>query len=187
MANLLSNTILNHGTQKSQSSDNPQQPVIISSVPRDQLKLQKNIRIYAINYLKEFSFTLSILPTKEEYEKLVEQKRQLLLEEIQRESLEKLRLYEIDAKKQQLKGGNYSSGAAQGGTFINNSDGWVPTVNNNNFENHNNDNDPIKLQIQVVENYLIEARKQGRHEEIEIFENNLKELKSIISNRNTDN
>lgn len=77
---LKSNTILNFGTQKTQSNDNPQQPVIISSVSRDQLKLQKNIRIYAINYLKEFSFTLSILPTKEEYEKLVEQKRQLLID-----------------------------------------------------------------------------------------------------------
>ena len=141
--------------------------------------------MYAINYLKEFSFTLSILPTADEYEKLVEQKRKFLLEEIQRESLEKLKLYEMDAKRQQLKGNysntNNSSSTALQGTFINNSDGWVPTMNNE-IET----DDPIKLQIKVVENYLEEARRQGRYEEIEIFENNLQELKSI-SNRNTDN
>ena len=117
--------------------------------------------MYAINYLKEFSFTLSILPTADEYEKLVEQKRKFLLEEIQRESLEKLKLYEMDAKRQQLKGNysntNNSSSTALQGTFINNSDGWVPTMNNE-IET----DDPIKLQIKVVENYLEEARRQGR-------------------------
>ena len=164
-----SNTILNFGIQKNDNSQSP-------AVSRDQLKLQKNIRIHAINYLKEFSFQLSCLPTKEEYEKLVEQKRKYLLEEIQRERMEKLKLYEIDAAKRQQQQALSSTTA-----YINNSDGWVPTEINRVTES--DDNDPIRLQIKVVESYLEEARKQERHEEIKIFENNLKELKSIIESR----
>ncbi len=145
---------------------------------RDQLKIQKNIRLYAINYLKEFSFQLSSLPNKEEYEKLVEQKRKYLLEELHRESLEKQKLYEIDAKRQQ-KYGNNTNGVSMS-THINNSDGWVPTVMNEN-SGITNLNDPVVVQIKLVENYLDEARKQMRFEEVEILENNLKELKAISS------
>lgn len=171
-----SNKILNYGVQKEQNG------VITTNISKDQLKMQKNIRLYAINYLKEYSFQLATLPSKEEYEKLVEKKKKLLLEELQRESLEKLKLLELNMatkKPQQEQKLQQKSKQKNDKTHINNADGWIATTDGNNLQNEHDD--PIKLQIKLVESYLEEARKQNRHEEIDILENNLKELKAIVN------
>jgi len=176
---LLSNSILTNGVPKnSPDKDGKQSEMTISA---DQYKLQKNIRLFAVNYLKDFSFQLPPLPTKEQYDKLKEQKRKELMEELERESFQQERIKNLAAKKFQNKGNSSQVNSIR---HIDNAAGWVPTVQIGDAENggQNGESDPIKLQIKLVKGYLEDARKQKRFEEVEILENNLRELNIMISN-----
>lgn len=72
----ISGLILNFGVEKTQNSNSP--PKLIKN--KDQTKLQRNIRQYVINFLKENSFSLSQLPSKEDYISF-KARRQIILQE----------------------------------------------------------------------------------------------------------
>ncbi len=134
-----------------------------NQISSEQQRLQKNIRLHAINYLKEYSFKLTQLPSAEEYEKLKEQKQKLLIEDLDRE-------------KREQQSDLYNSSKDNS----TNNAGWIPSASMSaNSDNKN----PIEIQIDVVKNYLIEAKKEKRIEEIKILEKNLTELSFLLNNQ----
>jgi hypothetical protein len=141
---LLSNSIMIHGTKQSESQ-----------ISIEQQRLQKNIRVHAINYLKEYSFKLTQLPSAEEYEKLKEHKRKLLVEDLERE------------RRQQRPDDSSTSSTA----------GWIPTAP---ISVNNEGKNPVEIQIDVVKKYLNEAKKEKRLEEVKILEDNLSELTALL-------
>ena len=100
-----------------------------TSQNKDQLKLQRNIRFQAINYLKENSFTLSQLPNSETYFKLKAQRELSLQEELKRLELEQMKQKNelnkrINYKKLQQQQQKQSN---KPNITIDNSNGWMPT------------------------------------------------------------
>jgi len=89
-AEMLSGLILNFvhdkETQKSPNTGNKQQNALM----KDQLKLQRSIRVNIINFLKEHSFRLGQLPSKEVYLALKTQRQQFLQEEMNRIEQDKM-------------------------------------------------------------------------------------------------
>lgn len=156
---LLSNTILS--LQESESK------------AKDQSKLQRNIRLFAVNYLKEYSFQLTSLPNEEQYEKLKEQKQRHLIEELEKEKRAQLQ------QQKQFKTNNTSQDQVKKNLIrhIDNSAGWIPKQMNS-----NDDEDPIRIQIKLVKGYLDDAKAQNRLPEVELLENNLKELYLMLNN-----
>ena len=193
----------------------------------DQLKLQRNIRFFAINYLKEHSFTLSSLPNPEEYSKLKAQRQVYLVEEMRRTELEQLKqqkqINERAAKFQtqtksneaytNLNQKNKNAKRLDPKITVDNSNGWIPSFNkdllldDNDFEDSNeeeafdsSDNTSLKskksnngtmseedralrIQIQLVEGYLKDARKHNKIDEISALEQNLNELLNNLVNK----
>ncbi len=80
----LSGLILNFApdkvNQKLSNNNDKKQPSLV----KDQLKLQRNIRAYVVNYIKENSYKLSQLPSREVYSVLKIQHQQLLQEQMKR-------------------------------------------------------------------------------------------------------
>ncbi len=94
----------------------------------DQLKLQRNIRFQSINFLKEYSFTLSQLPTSEVYFKLKAQRELRLQEELRRVELEQLKQDQEIRKR--IKSNNNPTGSNKTkfpSISIDNSNGWMPS------------------------------------------------------------
>lgn len=144
-------------------------------IANDQLRLQKYIRSHAINYLRENSFTLPQLPSFEIYEQLRSRREKNLMEEIQqqREMEKKIKL---EKKKDNVS--------------IDNSNGWIPAIKTDILDNiaSNEDNEMVinqrealRVQIQLVEAYLNDAKKQNKFEESKILEQNLNELLETLA------
>ena len=191
-----------------------------STESHDQLKLQRNIRFYAINYLKENSFTLGSLPTPEEYGKLKSQRQVYLIEELRRAELEHLkqqkqiseRAAQLQNKSSDLSNSTYNNAKTKiTNVSVDNSNGWIPQINRDLYLDENEDelleatsDDPtsmkskkinttyqpmsdvdraLRLQIQLVEGYLKDARKQNKLDEILSLEQNLNELLNNLVDR----
>jgi hypothetical protein len=200
-----------------------------TSESHDQLKLQRNIRFFAINYLKEHSFTLSSLPTPDEYAKLKAQRQIYLVEEMRRTELEQLKqqkqINERAAKLQtQTRSNELNSNSSNFNlknkntkTFdpkitVDNSNGWIPSFNRdllldeNDFDDSNEDeifegsdstsikskksntgvseeDRALRIQIQLVESYLKDARRHNKKDEINALEQNLNELLNNLVNK----
>ncbi len=200
-----------------------------TSESHDQLKLQRNIRFFAINYLKEHSFTLSSLPTPDEYAKLKAQRQVYLVEEMRRTELEQLKqqkqINERAAKLQtQSRSNEVNSNSSNFNlknrntkTFdpkisVDNSNGWIPSFNKdllldeNDFDDSNEDETfegsdstslkskksntgvseedrALRIQIQLVESYLKDARRHNKKDEINALEQNLNELLNNLVNK----
>lgn len=194
--------ILNFGITS--NSGNEAQNVANSS--NDQRKLQQNIRIYSINYLKEHSFNLSKLPTLDEYEKLKKQRKTYLIEELRRTELEhRKQRREMNDRVSKVK---VQWSQQSNNVSIDNSKGWIPIKVkidelNSEEEDDNNPNDSnddgaksvtskrsqneqekaLRIQIQLVEGYLQEAIKHKKHEEAKLLQQNLNELLNELVNK----
>lgn len=161
---------------------------------RDQLKLQRNIRMYVVNYLKENSFSLGQLPTKELYLSLKAQREENLREEMNRieyeQQIQKHQIAEVARRKQMSK---WTHNRVEENhqikkeptISIDNSVGWVGgqnidiIENNENSLSHGDDNEQqkaLRIQIQLVEGYLDDALKQNKYEEADLLQKNLNEL-----------
>ena len=118
----ISGSVLKNGNDGSETSP----------ITNDQLKLQRNIRFQAINYLTEHSFNLSALPTPDEYAKLTSQRKLYLIEEMKRAELEQSKQKkEILAKLNKPKTShssdlNNNKNAAK--ISIDNTNGWIPQI-----------------------------------------------------------
>ena len=200
----------------------------------DQLKLQRNIRFYAINYLKDHSFTLSSLPTPDEYAKLKAQRQVYLVEEMRRTELEHLKhqkkINERAAKLRPSEASNNGhaniTSSKNGGSTqsnvkisVDHSNGWIPTVNKQELyldddddKESNEEDSPdgaksdlddgsqslnskksgtatseedkaLRVQIQLVEGYLKDAKKHKKYDEVRLLEQNLNELLNNLVNK----
>jgi hypothetical protein len=185
------------------------QPVL--SISKDQFKLQRNIRYYAINYLKEHSFNLPQLPTPQDYEKLKSKRQTFLIEEMKRQEMEQQKqrkIMEEQVAKRQPKAQNKRKAFSKNNNYtIDNVNGWMPSkpsiqlgedvdklsINENDSDSASlnsrqgalNDDDKtnaIRIQIQIVEGYLSDALKQNRMDEAKILEKNLQDLWDILEN-----
>lgn len=147
------------------------------------MKLQRNLRFHAVNYLKEYSFQLPQLPSSEEYERLSQQRQRYLIEEKRRAEDEQRKVDELLAKKMNGGGGGHrrqASNTAQPsnkGVSIDNVNGWIPSrpsVNDNSTKSV--DNDALRIQIKLVESYLNDAIKHNKMDEARMLEQNLNDL-----------
>ena len=123
----ISGSVLKNGNDGSETA----------TISNDQLKLQRNIRFQAINYLKEHSFNLSALPTPEEYAKLTSQRKLYLIEEMKRAELEQLKQKkEIDNRMAKLNKSNANTTGRNdlnnnkntAKISIDNTNGWIPQI-----------------------------------------------------------
>jgi hypothetical protein len=122
----LSAQILNHDT---------------SNTNNDQLKLQRNIRVQSINFLKEYSFTLSQLPTSEVYSKLKAKREIYLQEELKRAEIEQQK-HKLEISKRLKKKTTTESNKKSASISIDNTNGWMPTsVKSLLFDDNNDDDD----------------------------------------------
>jgi hypothetical protein len=134
----ISNAILKHGiSQEVNSATNA--PTI--TVSNDQFKLQRMLRAHAVNYLKEYSFSLPQLPSANDYEQLKSRRQLLVFEEMKRRELEQQRQRrQIDdqvARKQQQQQQQSNKttthkrqDSAQKNVTIDSINGWVPSKPN---------------------------------------------------------
>lgn len=202
-AESLSSSILNHGISSSttDAAASPQQSPQ-PTPPNDQLKLQRNIRYFVINYLRENSFNLAQLPSADEYALLAKQRQRFAMEEARRNELEQAR------QKQQLlmqtsvtNSNRIKYSKKRENVSIDNSNGWIPqgvkrgelledVVDGGggemaaNGEMTNSDTEALRIQIQLVERYLEDAVKANKKEEAELLRANLNELLTTLANMN---
>ena len=199
----MSASILNFGvTTSDQKTSSPSQP------SHDQIKLQRNIRYFIINYLRENSFNLAQLPNGDEYAVLVKQRERFLIEEARRNEVELARQRrQINERIAATNGGNNRSGGVSGGTStsssttkyskntvrIDNSNGWIASqgarkdeleLDENGDANAPPDADALRIQIQLVEGYIEDALKANRTEEADLLRANLNELLNCLANLN---
>lgn len=186
-AEFISGLILNFGLEKSQNSNSPKKLIITN---KDQIKLQRNIRQYVINFLKENSFTLNQLPSKEDYTNLKARRQTILQEEMKKNEQIKMRqrkLYEETSRHQKDNYNQAVSNPKEVSTIsIDNSNGWMPNfkaptvtskkTNSCSKLNGSDSENALKIQIQQVECYLDDALKNNKYEEAAILQNNLNEL-----------
>lgn len=161
--------------------------------PAKQLQLQSRIRMAVTQYLKETIFALPSLPSEEQLEELRERRRQ----EIQR----KIELEEqaaLEAQHASQRSNSPSSTGPRGtprrtasaprnldkGQLGNRRDpeaivspdtGWGISARNEHVQNVD-DADPMLVQINIIRNYIKQAREAHKYDEVHMLENNLREL-----------
>jgi hypothetical protein len=207
----ISNSILRNGiNQESADANNNSSAITVSN---DQFKLQRNLRLHAVNYLKEYSFTLPQLPSTKDYEQLKSRRQLHLMEEMKRHEMEQLRQRkQIDDQVARNQNKAKRQIPGQKNVTIDNVNGWIPskpniiidecdqvsmnsasgTVNENSDDRtslsdrqlDSDKNHAIRIQIQMVEGYLNDAIKHNKIDEARILEKNLNDLLDSLEIKN---
>lgn len=106
-------------------------------ISNDQLKLQRQIRYYAISFLRENSLNMAQIPNAEEYEKLKSQRQLYVNEELKRSELERRRqTQQINDKMAKVKFNRKKENIS-----IDNANGYIPSINANQFLEDQSDPD----------------------------------------------
>lgn len=131
----LSAAILNYGVvaaKKDNETDTKQQNQHQQQQPsNDQLKLQRNIRYFVINYLRENSLNLAQLPTSDEYSLLVKQRERFMIEEARRNEAELARQRRVmdervaNNRRQQQNQSSAVRFNKNASVSIDNTNGWI--------------------------------------------------------------
>lgn len=184
-AESMSASILNYGASKQEDQQPPE-------ITNDQLKLQRNIRYFIVNYLRENSFNLAQLPSREEYEILVKQRERFMIEEARRNEAELAR--QRRQVNEKLASANRPVKFTKNTVTIDNSNGWIASQGGRKEEleldpdgvdsNAAPDAEALRIQIQLVEGYIEDALKANRTEEAELLKTNLNELLTCLANLN---
>ncbi|XP_054273922.1 rabenosyn-5 [Macrosteles quadrilineatus] len=136
------------------------------------LALQKAIRSAATGYLRTKLLTLPTLPTEEELAKIRETKRQEVMARLQEEKLREAQFNQVVNQSSP-----HHRRSVSGDSNIDKSfsvgEGWVPSEKMQNFRT----DDPLIQQINIIQNYIKEARKAHRYDEVASLEANLSELR----------
>ena len=134
---IMSSAILKYGINQEvgAATDSNNNGPSSTAITNDQFKLQRNIRFYAVNYLKDYSFNLPQLPSSQEYEKVKSQLQRYLNEEKKRNELEQMKQRkQIDDQvvRNQSKSGQNSKHVRQSSqnVTIDNVNGWIPSKPN---------------------------------------------------------
>ena len=164
----------------------------------DHFKLQRNIRMYAIGFLKEYSFSLPTLPARELYEQLKQRRQAHLLAEMeQQRAASQLRRSHaprplptkiiVDNSNGWVAGGGGISGIGGDGESSA-GDGSSSSGDNESSDGAggagagggSEERSALRIQIQLVESYIREAKKHNKTNEVEILERNLNELLNAL-------
>ncbi|XP_072276606.1 rabenosyn-5 [Pyxicephalus adspersus] len=140
------------------------------------LQLQKMVRYSATLFIQEKLLGLMSLPTKEKYEELKEKRRQDNELKLQRE-----RQAALDAQKkgdERRKDGSSRPMDAVNGELqqrgrIRKVEGWLPTSG---APRNQETSDPLLQQIENITSYIQQARDAGRVDEVQMLEDNLRQL-----------
>ncbi|XP_062575115.1 rabenosyn-5-like, partial [Saccostrea cucullata] len=148
-----------------------------------QLLLQRAIRTYATNFMQDNMLGLQALPTEEQYVKLQEARK---LEIQKRIAAERQAAFEAQEKErrakeqreqkeitrhEQLK--QVESRERSGSQKL---AGWIP--NDSSHINFNNTDDPMIQQMNIIRSYIKQAKQAGKLDEVQMLEQNLKELQN---------
>uniref|UniRef100_A0A1B6G9D7 FYVE-type domain-containing protein n=1 Tax=Cuerna arida TaxID=1464854 RepID=A0A1B6G9D7_9HEMI len=137
------------------------------------LALKKAIRIATITYLKTKLLTLPVLPTEEQLNAVREKRRQEVLARLQEEKLREARYNQTFSQNSSLrKVASADILSSEKGFSV--GQGWVPSEK---MHQYFSSDDPLIMQINIIQNYIKEARKAHRYDEVASLEANLEELR----------
>jgi len=162
-----SRKIASLGTQ----DDPPPQP--------KQLQLQNTIRLSITQFLRQTMLGLPTLPTQEELTKLQEQRRLEIQKRIQYEkqlALEEQNRYSSSPRKQAANYNNNYSESNNESAIVSPDAGWGPEFMHKRTDNNDHSQDPMLQQINIIRNYIKQAREAHKYDEVHMLEENLKEL-----------
>lgn len=148
-----------------------------------QLLLQRSIRIYATNFMQDNMLGLQSLPSEEQYVKLQEARkleiqnriaaeRQAMFEAQERERKAK----EHKEQKEMTRSENVKQTETRERSGSKKLAGWIP--NESTHINFNNTDDPMIQQMNIIRSYIKQARQAGKLDEVQMLEQNLKELQN---------
>uniref|UniRef100_A0A1B6LIM6 FYVE-type domain-containing protein n=1 Tax=Graphocephala atropunctata TaxID=36148 RepID=A0A1B6LIM6_9HEMI len=137
------------------------------------LALKKAIRAATIAYLKTKLLTLPVLPTEEQLNSIREKRRQEALARLQEEKLREAQYNQgFSHNSPQRRGAPSDFLSSEKGFRV--GQGWVPSEK---MHQHFSSDDPLIMQINIIQNYIKEARKAHRFDEVASLEANLEELR----------
>ncbi|KAG8300318.1 Rabenosyn-5 [Homalodisca vitripennis] len=137
------------------------------------LALKKAIRTATITYLKTKLLTLPVLPTEEQLNAIREKRRQEVLARLQEEKLRETRYNQtFSQNSSQKKVTSADIFSSEKGFSV--GQGWVPSEK---MHQYFSSDDPLIMQINIIQNYIKEARKAHRYDEVASLEANLEELR----------
>jgi rabenosyn-5 len=124
---------------------------------------------------------LPALPTPEELQKLQEQRRLEIERRIQQEkqlALEQQKRITASPHRQNIRINNTYSEPNKNEGIVSPEDGWNPEFAAKRKEDNGDSEemDPMLLQINIIRNYIKQAREAHKYDELHILEENLKEL-----------
>lgn len=142
------------------------------------LKLQRGVRAFATGYLQENMFTLPNLPPKEKVKKLQEDRavhlaRRAADEKAEREHAMQQRLEAAKLQHKRQGSGTLEKPKSQSNLAVERlvGGGWGPAPMGN-----SSSPDPMLEQMEIIRNYIKQARQESRFDEVEMLERNLMEL-----------
>lgn len=149
--------------------------VIEDEPPPPTMPVQNKLRLFASQYIREMMCGLPNLPREEELEKLQEQRHRQLQTEIELEKRKRSAGHTVRTSstlKNQTPKSKFHERAMDSEVSYN--DGWG--IQNVTLDEDLKDMDPIALQISILKDYIKQARKEHRYDEVNMLENNLKQL-----------
>ncbi|KAM4650965.1 rabenosyn-5 isoform 2-T2 [Discoglossus pictus] len=139
-------------------------------------QLQKRVRYSATLFVQEKLLGLMSLPTKEKYEELKEKRRLENEQKMQKEqqaSLEAQRKVLERKKDVNLRSSIAPNGEVPPSGRIRKVEGWLPMTG---APRNKEASDPLLQQIDNITSYIQQARAAGRVDEVQMLEENLRQL-----------
>jgi rabenosyn-5 len=144
-----------------------------------QLQLQNTIRSSITQFLRQTMLGLPTLPTAEELKKLQEQRRLEIEKRIQQEkqiALDEQIRYNSSPQRRTANYNNNYSVANNESAVVSPDAGWGPEYMRKRADNSDQIEDPMLQQINIIRNYIKQAREAHKYDEMHMLEENLKEL-----------
>ena len=152
-----------------------------------QALLQKSVRVYASNFMQENMVGLQNLPTEEQYAKLqskrteqiqkqiaLERQQTLHAQQEEQKKLEKQASVQSNEEKKESTGSSHKKTNSVGSTK-----GWKPAENTIKPST----SDPMLQQIEIIKGYIKQAKDAKRWDEVNMLEQNLKDLQTEYSSQ----
>uniref|UniRef100_A0A914UUN0 FYVE-type domain-containing protein n=1 Tax=Plectus sambesii TaxID=2011161 RepID=A0A914UUN0_9BILA len=158
--------------------------------PREQL-LQRNVRSFAADFLREMLLYMPTLPSPDDYKTLQNEHKARLKRRIEDERAQATTAIKGAALHSTASEARPAAAMKSSVSFGNDRlvEGWTPDPSNlqpifhyNPFEEEE-PIDPLQQQILIIKGYLKQAAEAGRIEEVALLEQNLRELETELKSR----
>ncbi|VVC25493.1 Hypothetical protein CINCED_3A023657 [Cinara cedri] len=124
----------------------------------------KNIKLAMIHYVRSTVLAIPALPSHQEIEEIAKRKREALDARLRNGQ-------DLCMDKNNLSVKNKQNRTSKNGAILKLEDGWSPVTN----ANVNSDN-PMVEQMNIIKNYIKQAKEAHRFDEVASLERNLQEL-----------